>query len=293
MKQKLGALFVLLFLAGLNAMWLQPGPPVPQTAPEREEPRIGLIRTATGATETLPMEEYVTGVVAAEMDPSFPPAALAAQAILARTYAARRWLMGETMVDDHRIHQAYNPARVTDVMRQAVAETRGIVVTHQGELVDAVYHACAGGKTSGAAEGMEAPERSYLRPVADPPCRQNETWSAAFTLRQVAAAAGLADPVRQVAIGRKGPSGRTLSLVINGKEVSVFRVRSALGGTRMKSTYITRLAISGENVVVEGRGYGHGVGLSQWGAAALAEKGFTPEEIIRHYFAGVELQPRW
>lgn len=289
MKQKLGALFILLFLAGLSASWMQPVPPAPQAAPERQEPHIELVRSATGAREVLPMEEYVAGVVAAEMDSSFPPAALAAQAILARTYAARRWLMGESLVDDHRVHQAYNPSRLSVVIRQAVAETRGIVVTHQGELVDAVYHACAGGKTSGAGEGMEAPERAYLRPVADPPCRQNETWTARFGARQVAAVVGLTDPVRQVAIGRKGPSGRALTLVINGKEANAIRVRSALGGTRMKSTYLTRIAVSGDSVVIEGRGYGHGVGLSQWGAAALAEKGFTPEEIIRHYFTNVEI----
>ena len=104
MKQKLGALFVLLFLAGLSATWLMPTPPLPQAAPERQEPQIELLRSATGERQVLPMEQYVTGVVAAEMDSSFPPAALAAQAILARTYATRRWLMGERMVDDHRVH---------------------------------------------------------------------------------------------------------------------------------------------------------------------------------------------
>lgn len=295
MKQKIAALFICLFLAGLSASLLQPVPrlPEPQTAPERTEPQIVLLRSATGEQQVLPIEEYVQGVVAAEMDGSFPPAALAAQAILARTYATRRWLMGEKLVDDHRVHQAYNPARLTDAIRQAVAATRGVVVTHQGELVDAVYHACAGGRTAGAAEGMQAPDRLYLRPVADPPCRRDETWTARFPARQVAAAAGLSGPLTKAAIGRKGPSGRAVTLVLNGKEVSVYRLRALLGGTRMKSTYLTGIRVAGESVTVEGRGFGHGVGLSQWGAAALAEKGFTPEEIIHHYFAGVELQPRW
>jgi len=288
-KQWLGALFIALFLIGLTASLIPP----PAKAPERPEPKITLIRSRTGERQVIPVEEYVSGVVAAEMDPSFPAAALAAQAIVARTYAARRWLNGEVLKDDHRVHQAYDSARVTDEIRQAVAQTRGLVVVHQGELVDAVYHACAGGKTAEAAEGLQAPDRLYFQSVADPPCRRDEAWTARFSASQVAAAAGLSKPASRVVVGRRGPSGRALTLLVDGKEVDAIRVRAALGGTALKSTYITQIRVEGGTVVVEGRGYGHGVGLSQWGAAALAEKGFTAEEIIHHYYRNVQIEARW
>lgn len=271
------------------------GPPFsgtrPFAAPERREPRVNLLRTATGQRLALPMEEYVTGVVAAEMGDAFPFEALAAQAILARTYSLRRVRAGTVLTDNPGAFQAYNPARITEKIRQAVDRTRGSVVTYQGELVDAVYHACAGGRTAGAAEGMEAPDRLYLRPVADPPCPQDETWISTFSAPEVAVAAGVSAPLYSVAIGRKGPSGRALTLVVNGRSVGIFRVFGALRGLR--STYLTSVELSGNTVRISGRGFGHGVGMSQWGAAVLANRGFTAEEIIRHYFSDVSVELDW
>jgi stage II sporulation protein D len=266
-----------------------PGPPL--ASPERREPNVHLLRTATGQRLTLSMEEYVTGVVAAEMDDAFPFEALAAQAILARTYTLRRVQAGTTLTDDPGRFQAYNPTRITEKIRQAVDRSRGSVIMYKGELVDAVYHACAGGRTAGAAEGMEAPDRAYLRPVADPPCPHDETWTATFSGAEVATAAGVSAPVYSVAIGRKGPSGRALTLVVNGQSVGIFRVFGGLPG--LKSTYLTDVAVSGNQVRMSGRGFGHGVGMSQWGAAVLANKGFTAEEIIRHYFSDVNLELYW
>jgi stage II sporulation protein D len=296
-KRWLGALGALLFAVGIVLPLLAPPPPLaPQLTPERAaqpEPVVSLTRKATGEALALPIEEYVVGVVAAEMDGSFPPAALAAQAILARTYSLRLVRMGVKLTDDPGSYQAYDPSRITESIRQAVASTRGQVVVHSGELVDAVFHACSGGRTATASEGMQAPDKQYLRPVADPPCPQNETWSVRVPATALGAAAGVPGAVYSVAVGRKGPSGRALTLRVNGKEVSAFHVRSAVGSMRMKSTYVTDLRLEGRQVYMAGRGFGHGVGLSQWGAAALAQKGFTPAEIIGHYFMNVAIETWW
>jgi stage II sporulation protein D len=295
LKRVVGGFLVLLFVAGLVVPLLPSGPPGGyQAAPERPaEPTVTLLLGAAGEPVVLPMEEYVVGVVAAEMDPSFPDAALAAQAMLARTYTLRHMALGETPSDDPGKFQAYDPTRITDQIRLAVAPTRGQVVVYQGDLVDAVYHACAGGRTAGAAEGMGAPDRLYLRPVVDPPCRHDETWTVRAPAATVGAIAGHRGPARSVAVERRGPSGRALTIRIDGREVTAGQLRAALGDGRVKSTYLTDLRVVGGEVVISGRGFGHGVGMSQWGAAALAERGFTAAEIIRHYYAGVQIEPRW
>jgi stage II sporulation protein D len=298
LKRAIGGFAVLMI--GISAVlpMFPSTPPAPQLAPERAaqlapEPQVTLKLTATGRQVVLPMEEYVVGVVAAEMDPSFPPAALAAQAILARTYTLRHLQLGETASDDPGHFQAYNPARITDAIRQAVAPTRGMVVRYNGELVDAVYHSCSGGRTAGAAEGMGAPDRPYLRPVADPPCKQNENWTVRVSAASVSALAGHRGTVRSVEVGRTGPSGRALTVVVDGHEVSAGRFREAVGDEEMKSTLVTGLHVAGNQVIISGRGFGHGVGLSQWGAAALAQRGFTAEEIIRHYYSDVRIAAEW
>lgn len=295
MKKAIAAAIVLLFAMTLMVPLL-PGSYQQPPAARREpgpEPMVPFRESATGNRYEIPMEEYVTGVVAAEMDESFPEAALAAQAILARTYTLRRNQQGDWATDDVRLFQAYDPTRIGEKVRKAAADTRGIVVVHEGTLIDAVYHACAGGRTAGATEGLQAPERAYLQPVDDPPCARDETWTVGFSPDEWRAAAGMQEPVRSVAIGRRGGSGRAQTLVVNGREVSAFEMRRRLGGTRMKSTYLTDVRLSEGRVVVSGRGYGHGVGLSQWGAAALAIQGLTAEQIIRHYFRNVTLERWW
>jgi len=292
-KRILGAILLGFFLLATSVpMWVPPplGRHGPPAAPMRGEPTVSLLLTATGERISLLMEEYVAGVVAAEMGEAFPDEALAAQSILARTYSLRRMEVGAPLSDDPGTVQAYAPERITERIRQAVDRTRGAVMTHQGALVDAVYHSCAGGRTAAAEEGMQAPDKPYLRPVADPPCPRDETWTEHFVGREVAAAAGLQGPVRSVAIGERGPSGRALALVVNGKPVSIFRFRDALG---LRSTYLTAVRLEGGGVRMSGRGFGHGVGLSQWGAAALAKQDFTAEEIIRHYFHDVAVELYW
>lgn len=297
MKRWLFALGTALFAAMLVLPFFSAAPQSvqpPARAPELPpEPVVPFRWSATGEQTEIPMEEYIVGVVAAEMGPEFPEQALAAQAILARTYTLRRVELGDVATDNVGTFQAYEPKRITERARQAVAATRGQVIVHGTELVDAVYHACSGGRTAGAAEGMQAPDRPYLRPVADPPCPRDETWTARVKPGEVATVAGVKQPLWKVQVGRRGDSGRALTVMINDREVSAFAFRSGLGGTRIKSTYLTDLRLEEGKVVIRGRGFGHGVGLSQWGAVALASKGFTAEEIIHHYFVNVQIERRW
>jgi stage II sporulation protein D len=95
-------------------------------------------------------------------------------------------------------------------------------------------------------------------------------------------------------IAQKGPSGRaTIFKVNNSEDVSAPPLRVALDSTKLKSLLLDRVEVSEDQVTFSGKGYGHGVGMSQWGANKMATEGKKPEDIITHYFKGVTVEKRW
>ena len=90
-------------------------------------------------------------------------------------------------------------------------------------------------------------------------------------------------------IVEKGPSGRATKIKFGDAVVSAPALRLALGNDKMRSTLLTGISLQGGNIVMQGKGYGHGVGMSQWGARALAEQGKSPQEIIKYFFKDVEI----
>lgn len=265
----------------------------------------------TGVTETLPVEEYLCGVLAGEMRGDWPEEALKAQAILARTFLL--YFMEEkghsafadadisTNVEES---QAYDAAGINDAIRDAVSDTAGQVLVHDGAFINAWFCSCAGGRTAMATEGLgyEDGDPPYIRTVESPEEAAPEefrTWSGEFTLQELREGAaklgvtlGNVDGVYQAAVG---PSGRTTLLGIGGEELPMPAFRVAMGPEKFRSTYLTLVEWdAGAQVLrVQGRGYGHGVGMSQWGAYTMAEKGKKAEEILAHYFAGTELVRAW
>lgn len=283
----------------------------PQGAPQ-EEPTISLYRHETGATENIKMEEYVAGVVAAEMEPTWPENALAAQAIKARTFTMENIeagrmqdLRGTDASTDIEEFQAYDPARINDRIRKAVSKTRGQVVTYQGEYVKAWFSACDGGISAAAEEGLgyTGEPLPYLRVGARDNCLEitvpeNRGWEVSVPLSRVRESARSItgqDPgvITSVEIGQTGPSGRVERFSINGVEVSGAALRLALGSTEVRSMLLSDVSIQGDNLLLRGRGFGHGVGMCQWGANKLAQEGKSPEDIIRFYFKSVEIPKLW
>ncbi len=259
--------------------------------------------------EKLSVEEYLPAVLAGEMAGDWPMEALKAQAILARTFVLqfvsqkKSRYEGADISTDIEEAQAYNASGVNDRIREAVKETRGMVLNAGGELPYAWFHAHSGGLTARAKEGLdyEKDEPGYTQCVKGmendeaPPEAAN--WEAAFTMDEVIAATRDAgakvDKVESIAIGQRGESGRATTLLISGKEVSAPAFRIAIGSTKMRSCLLESLRVEDGQVKMRGRGYGHGVGMSQWGAYAMARAGKTAEEIVTHYFAGVTLDQAW
>jgi len=299
-------LCVSIMAAGCTAQ-RRPGP-----GTMKEEPTISLYIAETGEKKQIKMEEYIKGVVAAEMDPSWPVEALAAQAILARTFTLERMETtggvpdrGTDASSNVEEFQAYDPRRINDNVVRAVDKTRGEVVKYKNRYIKAWFFSDAGGQTAASAEEGLAYTKEpspYVRSVQDPgsdiTVPENKSWKAEFPLgfvrESIKKAAGK-DPgaVSRIKIVKKGPSGRVMTFGAGDTTVSGPALRLALGSEKMRSTLITDLRVSGGKLIVSGKGFGHGVGMSQWGAKALAQQGKSPEQIIRYFFKDVDIVKEW
>ena len=271
----------------------------------------------TGAMVTLPLETYVIGVVAAEMPSSFEPEALKAQAVIARSYALGKIKSNAgnpseghgDLCDDPGHCQAYYDKgyleqewgadftekyqKVTD----AVTATAGQVLTYEGGLARTFYHSTCGGKTASAKEvwGEEIP---YLQSVTckwdrDAP-RYRETFCISLSELPwllgdgsspcIAVAEGETVTVVPTVAG-ESDSGRIEAVSYAGLMFDAADFRKALG---LNSTRFT-LESDGETLKVTTYGFGHGVGLCQYGANGMAKDGKTYDEILSYYYRGTEL----
>ena len=293
--------------------------PEPEPEPAEAEleaavaPSPDALRTVTLLTgeETLELSlgEYLLGVVAAEMPASFPPEALKAQAVAARTDTVWRqsgrsphpegavcadpscckaWLSREEL--EARWGEDYD--RWAAAIRQAVEETDGIVLLYGGEPIFAAFHACSDGSTE-ASENVWQEALPYLRSVSSPETAETvpDFYSALTVsygeLRRIAEAAlpeadlsgpaedWLRDPVYT-------ESGRLLTVELGGVTVSGTRLRSLLG---LRSAAVT-WTCGAEGVRFAASGYGHGVGMSQYGARQMALDGADCWTILAHYYPG-------
>lgn len=271
-------------------------------------PEISVYNIKEELTARMDVEKYVEGVLAGEIKNDWPEEAMKAQAILARTYVMRfletrsSKYAGADISTDITEAQAYSESLVNDRIKKAVSDTRGMVVTYDGELASTWFHAHSGGVTELPQEGLEYKENPpYTQSVKSPDSERApknvREWSVSFTNAQMKKALtelGISiEKVNTAEIGETGASGRAVNLIINGKTVSAPSLRIALGSDKLKSTLITHVSVTDNGVQFEGRGYGHGVGLSQWGAYQMAENGESAEEIIGYYFKDVDIVKLW
>jgi stage II sporulation protein D len=250
----------------------------------------------------IPMERYVAIVAGSEMPPSFPPEALKAQAVAARTFALGRkldavrqdrpWHLGATVV-----HQVYKGAAAADPRAVAAAEaTHGEVLTSDHEPIDAFFHAACGGRTETGAAALGR-ERTYLPSVPCDRCAGTplDRWTRRFSGEELSRALGVGR-VRGVKVAERTESGRAARVEVaagraGSPPVSIggadFRQR--LGWSKLPSLAFDVRAARG-TFTFEGRGAGHGAGMCQWGAAGLARDGRGYREILAHYYPGAELR---
>jgi stage II sporulation protein D len=255
------------------------------------------------AVNRLPLESYLYGVLPKEVPYDWPLEALKAQAVAARTYAVSRIALAEGApydVEDTVLSQVYGGlAAETPGTTRAVDETRDAILTYGGQPIIAYFHSHSGGRTEDPAHvwGARLP---YLVSQDDPYSLEtgDMRWGAAYALADVRAKLAAEFPalgeVRSLEVSRKNGPRAELVRVIGSRrsvELSANRLRLLLGPAKLKSTAF-RMTVDKRQVRFEGTGYGHGVGLSQWGAMAMARGGADYRKILSFYYRGVNIGPR-
>jgi stage II sporulation protein D len=288
----------------------QPIPGVPRfdTGKYKTEPIITLWRADKGGgSEELPLERYLEGVLAQEMQPDWPIEALKAQAIASRTLTINAIEAGTI----RRLHntdvstakeelQAYAPQKVNDNVRDAVRATRGQILLYAGSLVNAIYHDSNGQINATREESFprEIPHPTpYFQAVTDSSYRftppETQYWTVTIPGREVAAAVGHDGNPGDITILEKGPSGRIVAIGTAAKKIDGAEFRKTIGYDRLKSTLIDDLTFDGSRFTFKGRGWGNGAGLCQWGAYTYAKDGWKAEDILKHYYVGANIQKIW
>jgi stage II sporulation protein D len=204
---------------------------------------------------------------------------------------------GTDASDDHTEFQAYDETAITDRIRQAVQDTRGQILTYDGKFLYTEFHSVSGGMTAAIAEAFPklAEKAYYLVPVPtngiDYAPEKYRDWTVRINRWEVAQAMGLAGELYQLTVSQTGPSGRALELSANDGEslMHAAEFRQAVGFDRLFSTNFSAVRLEDDAVVFQGSGWGHGAGMEQWGAYAMAETGSSATQIVNHYYPDAQL----
>lgn len=271
------------------------------------KPFRGTLEVAEGkgglmVVNELYLESYLVGIINNEISSKWPADVIKTQAIIARTYAIhqrRTRPKDRYHVEGTVMGQVYSGAGKEDAAAlKAVKETAGEILTFDGEPALTVYHSNAGGMTE-ASSNIWFRDYPYLKPVESPYDETAPKFEWEFTLpgsslRELLSAAGyrIGDP-DEIRPLDKTASGRVRFLSIvdangGGVKVSGEDLRRIIGYSTLKSTMFEVGKDNGV-FVFKGRGAGHGVGLSQWGAKGMAENGYSYKEILKHYYPGTDL----
>ncbi|MBO8171990.1 MAG: stage II sporulation protein D [Bacillaceae bacterium] len=273
---------------------------------------VNVYRSQENKVEKIPLEAYVEGVVAAEMPAEFEIEALKAQAMAARTYIIRRiaekdfsdtpqgahvtdTVKHQVYMDDHQRRNKWGPDYDWKMakIREAVLETRGQVITYQGKPINATFFSTSNGYTENSEEYWSQ-QIPYLRSVKVP-------WDQNSPLYEKTTVIPVKQFTDKLGVNLSVPvaSGSSWSQVLDrttGNRIArikvgdrVFSGREIREKLELPSSHFD-LRIENDMVLVTTRGYGHGVGMSQWGAHGMARDGKTVDEIIKYFYQGVEIE---
>lgn len=265
---------------------------------------IRVKRNNSGKIEEIPFEEYIVGVLAGEMPIYFEKEAFKAQAVAARSYALKRMdynknkeydvvdsIMNQVYLDNDYLKKAWKDEYVTNInkLREAVNETGGEYLEYNGEIVDAMFFSTSNGYTEDAALVFNV-DLPYLQSVKS---SWDENTSSAFRTSKVINANTFYNKLNlsysdnlDVEIIKRSETNRIISLKINGKSFSGRDLYNTLG---LKSTDFS-LKQMGDNIIINTIGYGHGVGMSQYGALGMAKEGYSYSEILSYYYTGTKIK---
>lgn len=312
------ALFVLLILpVGLSSFAAKQANTVKESSSvltSQEPSSADTVSTTEPLDQTAlssPLEEYLVGVVAAEMPALFEEEALKAQAVAARTYAVYQMDHQGITVED--LMENGGQSYISEAERQenwgenfsvyeskvqtAVGDTAGEILVYEEEPILAVFHAISSGETESAQNLWGGQDLPYLQSVASP---QDETsleytYQHRFSLDEAAALLQQADPnlvlapgslLEQMQVLSRSSAGYIQSIQIGNQTYTGQQIRTALG---LRSSDFS-VEENGDTITFTTFGYGHGAGMSQYGANALALEGYSYDDILHYYYTDVSLK---
>jgi len=280
--------------------------------------KIRIYRDNLKRIEEMELEEYVKGVVSSEMPASFDIEALKAQAIAARTKVLYQKIKygkkgnpahpGAEVCDTvhcqvFRTKDQLKEVKPKNWMRdywpkieEAVESTRGLVITYEGKLIDPLYHSTSGGRTENS-EDVFSTAMPYLRSVESPYEQgsshledevviSTDEFISKINTKYKDSNLTEANIVDSLEILARNEGGSISKMKVGNKIVSGRNIRELFG---LKSANF-EIVVSGDKMIFKTKGYGHGVGMSQYGADGMAKHGYKFGEILKHYYQGVEVK---
>ena len=269
-----------------------------------ENMNVRVKRESQNKIEAVPFEDYIVGVLAGEMPVSFELEALKAQAVAARTYVMKKMadnknedydivdtVQNQVYISDEELKEKWKDNYVERInkIKRAVLETKGEYLTYDGKIIEAFFFSTSVGKTENSEEIFSS-AKPYLRSVDS---SWDEEVSPVFSESNEFSLQEFYDKLNlkyqddlTIKIITTTSTGRIKKIKINNKNFTGSQVYSLLG---LRSTFFNIEKV-GSNVVVTTKGYGHGVGMSQYGALAMAKKGYQYDEILKHYYQGVDIK---
>lgn len=264
---------------------------------------VRVYREKLDRIDRVPIEEYVVGVVSGEVPVSFDIEALKAQAVASRSYVMYQikknknksydvydTVKNQVYLDTDALKDKWKDDYVVNInkIKEAVLDTASLYLEYNGEVVEAMFFSTSTGMTENSEE-IFLNEVPYLRSVSS-------TWdeispayndSKKFSKEEFYNLLNLEYTEKlDVKVTNTTSTGRVIEIVINGKKFSGKDVCSKL---KLKSTYFS-ITQYDDAIMVETKGYGHGVGMSQYGAQGMALEGYKYDEILKHYYSGVEIK---
>lgn len=269
-----------------------------QSSEEGKEKAITLYRTKTKKTEKLTSEEYLTGVISAEISPLYSDEAIKAQVVAAHTYALYIEKKGEKLTDDYSRHQGYiSPeeakekwgdkyAIYSEKITSCVKEVKNKIITYDGEIILPAFFALCSGKTENSGDIWEETLPYLVSVTSDGDKLSPELVSEKTVSRQeFEDFAGMKFTEAPVFSLECTDAGAVKKLILNGKAFDGDTVQKAFS---LKSNNFS-LSYENEKFTFTVYGYGHGVGMSQYGADFMARQGASYTEILKHYYTGTEI----
>ena len=261
-------------------------------------------RLATNEIQIVPLEEYIVGVLAGEMPVYFELEALKAQAVASRSYVLKRLeynkdseydvvdsVLNQVYLDDNYLKEAWGKDYVVNInkLRTAVNETIDEYLEYDGEIIDALFFSTSNGYTEDASVVFNL-ELPYLKSVES---KWDAQTSSVFnsqktmSLQEFYEKLGLEYKSElSFNVLERSDTNRIIKLEINGNMLNATDVYNKLG---LRSTDFNLTQV-GTNVVIDARGYGHGVGMSQYGALGMAKEGYNYKQILEYYYTGAKIK---